>query len=304
MRALVTGATGFIGSYLIEYLLKNKIDVGIVKRKKSDTWRIKDFLNNITIIESDMGKINDAEGLIINFAPDTIFHLAWTGVTNKYRNDINQIDKNIYGSIKLVKIGKKAGCKTFIGLGSQAEYGPLQKIINENMPTNPTTLYGVSKLCCGLLTRSLCSHFNIRFAWIRLFSSYGPKADSSWMIPYLILSLLRNEKPSLTKGEQRWDYIYVEDVAEAIYTIAKTPEAEGVFNLGSGKTHTIKSIVESIRDLINSNAPLGIGEVPYREDQIMHLQADISRIKSITNWSPKVMLSDGLRRTVCWYKLE
>ena len=121
------------------------------------------------------------------------------------------------------------------------------------------------------------------------------------MLPSVILALLRGEKPALTLGEQRWDYLYVEDAVDAIWRAATTSSAQGVFNLGSGEAHTIKSIVERVRDLIDHNLPLGFGEVPYRPDQIMHLQADISRLKQVAGWSPQVSLDEGLRRTVDWF---
>ncbi len=126
--------------------------------------------------------------------------------------------------------------------------------------------------------------------------------DRNHMIPQVILTLLQGDKPSLTLGEQRWDYLYVEDAVEVIWRAATTSSAQGIFNLGSGEVHTIKSIVERVRDLIDPNLPLGFGEVPYRPDQIMHLQADISRLQSVTGWSPQVSLEEGLERTVAWFR--
>jgi len=135
-----------------------------------------------------------------------------------------------------------------------------------------------------------------------LLATYGPKDDIRHLIPTVILKLLASERPALTPGEQRWDYLFVEDAAEAIYRVAVTPNVQGIFNLGSGKAHTVRSIVERIRDLIDPNLPLGFGEIPYRPDQIMHLQADITKLQDATGWSPRVGLDEGLRRTVDWYR--
>ena len=170
------------------------------------------------------------------------------------------------------------------------------------MPTDPVTIYGAVKLCVYILAKKLCEAWNIDLVWFRLLASYGPMDDADHLIPFVILSLLRGEKPALTLGEQQWDYLYVTDVAEAIWKAIVTPKAQGIFNLGSGEAYTVRNIVENIRDLIDPNLPIGFGEVPYRPDQIMHLQADTSRLKKATGWSPQVHLDEGLARTVAWFK--
>ena len=126
--------------------------------------------------------------------------------------------------------------------------------------------------------------------------------NEEWLIPHLILKLQRGERSSLTEGIQHWDYLYVTDVANAIYLAGVTPSVCGVFNLASGETHTVRSIAERIRDLINPSLPLGFGDVPYRPDQIMHLQGDIRQLKRAIAWSPQVSLDEGLRLTIQWFR--
>ena len=119
---------------------------------------------------------------------------------------------------------------------------------------------------------------------------------------YLIGRLLAGERPALTAGAQRWDYLYVGDAAGAVAEAATNERATGDYNLGSGTAPTLRSIVERIRDLIDPALPLGFGEVPYRPDQVMHLQADVGRLRADLGWSPRVGLDEGLRRTVEWYR--
>jgi UDP-glucose 4-epimerase len=300
-RILLTGATGFIGSHVVRCLLKHNCDVAVVIRPQSNLWRISDVLPHLQVIRGDLTDVSEIADKIRAFAPDVAIHLAWYGVGNRYRNDPHQVT-NLQVGLSLLDAVHAAGCRSWIGLGSQAEYGVYSHAVSEEMPTHPVTLYGVTKLCTCLLTQRLCDLYNIRFVWLRLFSAYGPADDVGWMIPYVILTLLRGERPALTAGEQRWDYLFVEDAAEAIYRVAVTPNVQGIFNLGSGKAHTVRSIVERIRNLIDPNLPLGFGEIPYRPDQIMHLQADITKLQDATGWSPRVGLDEGLRRTVDWYR--
>ncbi|MGA2670019.1 MAG: NAD-dependent epimerase/dehydratase family protein [Dehalococcoidia bacterium] len=303
MRCLVTGATGHIGSHLVRYLLEQSVEVAaLVRPTTSNLWRIEDILYRLHIIKGDIANIDHSSVAIQEFAPEIVIHLGWHGVSSGYRNDPAQITQNLYGSLKLLELARESGCQKWIGLGSQAEYGPSNRVLTEDLPTRPVTTYGVAKLCLGLLSQKLCETYGIGFTWLRLTGAYGPMDDQEHMIPELILRLLRGEKPSLTLGEQRWDYLYVGDVARAIWGAASHPAAQGIFNLGSGEAHTVKSIVERIRDLIDSSLPIGFGEVPYRPDQIMHLQADVSRLKQATGWAPQVSLDEGLRRTVEWVK--
>lgn len=304
MRLLVTGAAGFIGAHLLRRLASEDVSVAAVLRPESDCWRIKAPLESgrVTRIAGDLRRPETLRRAVVSFSPDVVIHLAWSGVGNQFRNDPRQVDDNLSASLSLLRLAHEAGARAFVGLGSQAEYGPLNATLDEQAPTRPTTLYGVTKLCTCLLAGHLCAQFGMRFCWLRLFSAYGPMDDARWMIPGLILALLRGERPALTKGVQRWDYVYAEDVAEAIHRAAVSEQASGVFNLGSGEAHTIRSIVERIRDLINPELPLGFGELPFRADQVMHLQADIGRLRRAVGWSPRTPLAEGLPKTVEWYR--
>ena len=201
-----------------------------------------------------------------------------------------------------MQIAKEADSQRWLGLGTSVEYGKYEIPITESLRPMPNTLYGISKYCTYLSAQKFSQLYGIDFIWLRPFWIYGPYDDPLRMIPSVTFALLRGEKPALTLGKQRWDYLYVEDAVEAIWQAAITPEAQGIFNLGSGEAYTIRSIVECIRDLIDPSLPLGFGEVPYRPNQIMHLQADVSRLKQATGWSPQVSLDEGLRRTVKWFR--
>ncbi|HLH79464.1 MAG TPA: NAD(P)-dependent oxidoreductase [Chthonomonas sp.] len=301
MRVLLTGATGFVGSYTLRNLLEQGDTVAVVMRTSSDPWRIQGLLDRVTVLYGDVFTPQTLAEGIAQFRPEAVIHLAWKGVGNAERNDVAQVYENVPGSLELLRIVAETGCQHWIGLGSQAEYGPANQIVSEQTETAPTTLYGISKLALCQLTKGLCQHYGMRFAWLRLFSSYGPMDSPYWMIPYLILSLLRRERPKLTKGEQLWDYLYVGDVADAICHVLHHTGAEGVFNLGSGEARSLRSIIEYIRDNIDTSLPLGFGEVPYRPDQVMHLQADIGRLRAI-GWKPKTSLEQGLKQTVEWYR--
>ena len=304
MRALITGATGFVGSCLTELLVRQGHTVAVLRRASTRPWRIEAVLPRVTSILSDLEHPTAAAANIKRFAPNTVMHAGWYGVAGALRNDPGQIAHNIQSTAELVSVAADAGCQTFVGLGSQAEYGPQNRILRESDSTEPTSTYGVAKLCGLQVSRHLARQTGMRFAWLRIFSLYGPRDNPDYMISSLVEKLLRGERPSLTAGEQLWDYLYVRDAAEAIVAVATTPGAEGIFNLGSGQVQTIRQTVEQLRGLIDPSLPLGIGEVPYRPDQVMHLQADISRLRAMTDWTPRTSLADGLAQTIHWHRSQ
>lgn len=299
-RVLLTGATGFAGSHLLRLLLRRGCEVAILMRSSADPWRIRDVLAQVRVIQGDLASLQNVADAIGSFAPQWTAHLAWHGVGPELRNDLSQLT-NLGAILSLLAAVGAAGCEQFVGLGSQAEYGPHHAMIDESTATTPSTVYGVTKLAAGLTAQQYCASHGMRLAWLRLFSSYGPGDSPRWMIPDVILTLLRGGKPSLTAGQQEWDFLYVEDAVEAIY-LAMEKNAEGIFNLASGECRPLRQIVEQVRDLVDPSLPLGFGEIPYRPDQVMRLEADIRRLRSHTGWSPRTSLQDGLRATVDWYR--
>jgi nucleoside-diphosphate-sugar epimerase len=142
----------------------------------------------------------------------------------------------------------------------------------------------------------------MRHAWLRLFSTYGPDDNEGWLIPMLITQMLRGERPQTTLGTQYWDWLHVDDVARGLLAAATTPSAQGVFNLGSGEAVQVRHAVETIRDLAAPGMELVFGEIPFRPDQVMHMQANIDRLKAATGWSPQVPFAVGIAGTVAWYR--
>jgi UDP-glucose 4-epimerase len=263
--------------------------VTILVRESSDLWRLDGVLDKIQVFR--------AAGELRRAAPDVVFHLAWSGVTADTRNLPENLIDNVAGSLQLFRILQDVGC--WIGIGSQAEYGTQSEPLTEAMTARPDTPYGVAKFCLGQMLATLCSQCGKRFVWLRLTATYGPKDASRHLIPSVIAKLMAGERPQLTAGDQPWDYLYVEDAAECIYRAAVTANVEGVYNLGSGHSETVRHIVERLRDMIDPGLPLGFGDIASTQGA---LRADIAKIRHATGWSPQTDLETGLRRTLEWHK--
>lgn len=295
-KVIVTGASGFVGGAVVRCLLDKGIQVVALMRDPSKfelqahdprLLKVKLPVNNLASFKLEQA-----------LSPDSsLIHCAWSGVLGAERNDRSQLE-NINLTLELMEFAKLNGISNFVGVGSQAEYGPKSGLISETELLSPTHLYGSSKAAAFYAAEGLAKSLGIDFSWARIFSVYGPDDSPKWLIPSVIDSIQRGERPLLTAGEQLWDYLYVNDAAEALVALASLSSGLGAVNLGSGRTVQVRSLVETIRNQVKPEMQLVFGDQPYREDQVMHLQADITKLRQATGWSPSTSLEEGLKLTI------
>lgn len=302
-RVIITGASGPLGTMLVRECIKNNVHVLAVVRPDSANRKNIPVHDLIEIEECEITQI-DKIAKHAKESYDVCFHLAWTHTGDEGRNDPFLQEENILSTLKTASCARRLGCKVFIGAGSQAEYGVLNKKIDETAEERPETLYGISKLAAGRLVMEYCRQNGMRCNWVRIFAVYGPYENDYILTSYVIRTLLKGEEPVLTPCGQIWDYLYSEDAVRALWLIAKKVKNSGIYCLGSGEPKRIKEYVSIIRDSIDPDIPLGIGKKPYGEKQIMHLEADISKLKADTGFMPKYSFKDGIVKTIEWYRKE
>jgi nucleoside-diphosphate-sugar epimerase len=297
IRCLVTGATGQLGAALTRLLVRRGHPTAALVRPSSNCWRLAPIIDGLHLIEGVLPDLAPAEPKLRQFAPDAVFHLAWSGVTRESRDSVDHLRDNLPGGLRIVDLACDLGCRVFIGLGSQAEYGPSNSALSEDTPTRPDTAYGHAKLRLGQVALKQCELSGLRAVWLRLLAAYGPEDDERRLIPYLISRLLRGEGPILSAGTQRWDYLYSEDAAEAILTAALHESLSGAFNLAHGEAWTVRQIATFLRDHLAPQAVLDWGSQPSNS-----LLGSSSRFSALTGWRPQVGMAEGLLRTALWYK--
>ena len=299
-KVIVTGATGMIGINLIKYLINNQVEVTAIIRPNSERKKYLDKLKNIKIVECELNNIENAN--IMEGDYDIIYHLAWEGTTGIFRNNIEMQLRNVQYTLNTIKLAKRINCKRLIGAGSQAEYGRVEGKINEQTNVNPETAYGVAKLCAGRMGRILAEDLGIEFIWTRILSIYGEYDRKDTMVMSSIIKMINGEMPKYTLAEQTWDYLYVQDVAKAMYLLGEKGKNGEIYCIGSGSEKKLREYIEEIKNQINPNLKLKFGQIPYSTNQVMRLCADISKLSQDTGFKPEISFENGIKRTIKWYK--
>lgn len=302
-RAIITGGTGMIGIALIQRLLEENVYATVIIRPGSPrAYRIPKA-KNVQIIECDLKDILSLKNFIKE-QYDYFFHLAWDGTYGDLRNNMYVQNENIRSSLDAVKLAAFLKCKVFLGAGSQAEYGRVSGKISPCTPVNPENGYGIAKLCAGKMTHIMCEKYGIRHVWMRILSVYGENDGAHTMVMSGIYKMLENKRPQYTKGEQMWDYLYCKDAAEAFYLAAEKGKQSAVYCLGSGKVRRLADYIKDICDVVSPGCEIGFGEIPYYENQVMYLCADITKLKEDTGFLPKTEFKEGIQNTVKWVREE
>ncbi|MCR5688227.1 MAG: NAD(P)-dependent oxidoreductase [Lachnospiraceae bacterium] len=304
-HAVITGATGTIGMALIRKCIENGTDVTVLVNPDSPRLERLPLDPHVKIVKCALVGLAEFDASSVPKDADcAMFHLAWAGTFGGARDDRALQERNAAYADDAVRLAAKLGCRTFVGAGSQAEYGRVSGTLAPDTPCAPENEYGRAKLAASEHTRNLCRDLGIRHIWPRILSIYGPYDGQRTMIMSLISSLLDGKKPALTKGEQMWDYLYADDAASALLLLAESGTDGGIYPIGSGTARPLKEYIETVRDIIDPQIPLGFGEVPYAENQVMHLCADISKLKEDTGFTPRVSFLEGARRTVDFVRAE
>lgn len=300
-KVAVTGATGMIGASMIEQMVNDGIRVTAIVRPNSKKISnlIKD--ENIDVIECDIDNLLSLKDKM-DKDYDTFYHFAWDGTYGDSRDDAMLQERNVRNTLEAVELAHTIGCKVFVGAGSQAEFGFVEGELSDNIPKNPVTGYGITKYTAGRLSAVMCKRLGMRQSWGRIVSTYGPRDNSYTMVMSSIINMLDGKRMSFTKGDQIWDYVYGGDCSRAFYLIGKYGKHGKAYTIGSGKSRLLREYITAIRDVVNPELEIGLGERDYYPNQVMKLTADISELTEDTGFIPEVEFEEGIRRTMEWYK--
>lgn len=291
---LVVGGTGFIGYHLIKFMLKKNFNITSISTKKPKKIR---KLAKVNYIRCNTLRIKELNKIKKNY--DYIVNLS--GYVD-HSNKILTYKSHYVGCINLFKVFNHPNLKTFVQIGSSLEYGKLKSPQIEEKIKRPSSIYAKSKLLATKFFLKKFKLINFPIVILRAYQIYGPRQDNNRLVSFTISSCLKNKIFACTNGYQKRDFLYVEDLAQAIYKALKNKKAIGnIINIGFGKPFKVRDIILKIKRLINKGQPK-FNTLKLRKDEIKILYPSIKKAKNILNWKPKTKLLIGLKKTIKDYK--
>jgi len=311
-RVLVTGADGFIGSHLVEELVKKGYRVkAFVYYNSFNSWGFIDELpekikKEIEIFSGDIRDPNGVRDSMQNV--DQVFHLAaLVAIPFSYHSPDSYVDTNIKGTLNILQAGKLLNtCKILITSTSEV-YGTAKYVpIDESHPFQGQSPYSATKIGADRLAESFYRSFSLPVTIVRPFNTYGPRQSARAIIPTIITQLLSGKKEiKLGSLEPTRDFNYVKDTVNAFIKISESSVTVGEeINIATQEEISIKNLAEEIILQINPEAKILYDKKRIRPEksEVNRLLGSNEKIKRLTGWSPKYSLSEGISETVKWFK--
>jgi dTDP-6-deoxy-L-talose 4-dehydrogenase (NAD+) len=266
-KVLVTGATGFIGNYVVNELLNNENIIVIATSRSEKKAQASDWFDKVTYIPYDL---EDEKDSLFDFfgSPESIIHLAWDGLPN-YKSSIH-IDKNLYLNYKFLNTLVNEGISDLNVVGTCFEYGMQDGCLSEEMSSNPTNAYAIAKDSLRKFLENNLARKSITFKWMRLFYMYGSGQSNTSLLAQLE-DAIKNKADvfNMSGGEQLRDFLPVREMAKAIVDVSAQSEITGIINCSSGKPISVRKLVEDYLKMYNSDIRLNLGYYSYPDYEPM-----------------------------------
>jgi UDP-glucose 4-epimerase len=318
-KVLVTGGAGFIGSHIVDLLIKKNYEVAVIDDLSSgnkENINTKAKFYQIDITDSRLKAIIKKEN------PDYICHqAAQISVSYSVRNPLKDAQRNIIGILNLLDCASDNKVKgvVFASSGGTVYGEPDYFPINEKTPFNPTSPYGIAKMSSEYYLRFFCDYYNLNYIALRYGNVYGPRQDpygEAGVIAIFIRKMLNGEIPTINgDGEYIRDYVYVEDVANAcllsiknMLKLAELYQKDSLkntfisYNIGTGDGISVNQLFSYLREIIDFSMQANYG--PPRPGDVRKNILDCRMAKEFLNWEAKDNIKSGLRKTVEWFASE
>ncbi|MFZ4543840.1 MAG: NAD-dependent epimerase/dehydratase family protein [Saprospiraceae bacterium] len=290
-RTLVIGGHGYLGSHLIPVLQSQGADVYLMSRKISVNE--KEYCADITDFES-------VQAIVHEIQPEIIFHLAANISRNRDFSIFDQMMQvNAFGTLNILRALDNKRSVQLIFTSSSEIYGNNESPFHENQLPKPVSPYSLSKYTAEQIIQTYATLHAIPFTILRVFNFFGRNMSEDFFIPQMVNSLLRGEDFLMTKGEQTRDFLFVDDVVDALILAAVRKEAHNeIFNVCSGVGTQLAELASKINYNLDTKARIITGALPYRENEVWEMIGSNNKIKQMLGFEPKITITEGIQRLI------
>jgi NAD dependent epimerase/dehydratase len=305
-QVLVTGAGGFIGSHLVEALVKRgaKVRAFVRYNSRGDLGLLSAELRDS--IEVIAGDLRDLPGMTAA-AKDvhTIFHLgALIAIPYSYIHPVEVVESNIIGTLNILLAGREKKVERIVHTSTSEVYGTALRVpIDETHPLQGQSPYSASKIGADKLAESFYRAYDLPVVTLRPFNTFGPRQSARAVIPTIIAQALKGDLIQLGNLDARRDFTFVTDTVAGFLQAGSVPGVEGgTFNLGTGVEIRIGEVVDLIASILGKKIEIDVDQTRLRptKSEVQRLISDNRLAKEQLNWRPEVSLYEGLAKTVAW----
>jgi nucleoside-diphosphate-sugar epimerase len=290
-RVLVTGASGLIGR-CVAALLRGRVELFCVSRVERRPN------GECTWLAADLAEPGTARRLVEHVEPSIVIHLAGAVRGDRSLDAVlPTLGANLLSTVELLEAATRAGVARIVASGSL-----LEEPSTGDPSATPPSPYGASRWASSMYARLFHTLFETPVTILRPSYAYGPGQETTKLLPHVISTALRGDRPQLASGERLVDFVYAEDVGRAYVTAATAPDVEGVtIDIGCGEATPVRDVVDALVDLMGPETPRPVYGALHDRPFEQEIRVATERAARLLGWTATTALDEGLRRTLAWY---
>lgn len=298
---IVTGANGFIGKTLVNELLKRNYHVVALDIRFDDVLANDERVTCVNVMNKEVATLANE---ISHRDYLCFFHLAWAGTSGPARADYAVQLSNVKLACDYIKLCSKIGCKRVVYASSINEMETYEYLQSDDIEPTGGYIYGTGKLAAHLMGETVAKLNDIEFIPVIITNIYGVGEKSARMIYTSINKLVHKEHCSFTAGYQTYDFIYITDAINSIIAVAEKGKAFNRYYIGSGEPKPLREFLLEMRDIVDPEAELGLGDIPFKGVDISYDQFDLKKVELDTGYRNEVPFAEGIRMTAEYVRGE
>ena len=300
-NVIVTGANGFIGKTLVDALLEKGYHVVALDIRFDDVLEDDERVTCVSVMNKEVATLADE---IPHQEYRCFFHLAWAGTSGPARADYAVQLNNVKLACDYIKLCGEIGCKRVVYASSINEMETYEYLQSDDIEPAGGYIYGTGKLAAHLMGETVAKINGIEFIPVIITNIYGVGEKSARMIYTSINKLVHKEHCSFTAGYQTYDFIYITDAINSIIAVAEKGKAFNRYYIGSGEPKPLREFLLEMRDIVDPEAELGLGDIPFKGVDISYDQFDLKKVELDTGYRNEVPFAEGIRMTAEYVRGE